>query len=354
MATQSKFLQDCIAVASGSHHSLALKRDGTVWAWGENHYGQLGNSPVPFHKFPIQVPITDVIDIAAGYLHSLAIRKDGTVWAWGLNIRGQLGNKEANAKFSHIPVQVMMSDGCPLTNVKAIAGGGLHSMALKNDGTVCTWGMDISSKNNTEDYKLVPFPDGTVIVNIATGAVHSLAVDSNGIVWGWGGHEHGQLGIGADLCEKYPALQIGFTDAIAVAVGTVHSLILKRDGTVWTCGTNYSGLGNGVNVESNIPVQVSLPKGIIITAIAGGADYSIALDSNGGVWTWGLNKYGQLGNSANVNSNVPVQVSFADKAVITNISAGSYHSLALRDDGTVLAWGGNYGNTPIQVVCSET
>jgi hypothetical protein len=233
-----------------------LKNDGTVWAWGYNNYGQLGNGTYSNSNVPVQVSgLTGVTAIAWGWWHSLALKNDGTVWAWGYNKQGQLG--DGTKTDSNVPVQVS-----GLTGVTAIAGSWKHSLALKNDGTV----------------------------------------------WAWGYNGDGQLGNGTNTNSNVPVQVSGLAGITAIAGGYQHSLALKNDGTVWAWGYNGDGqLGNGTNTNSNVPVPVSGLTGI--TAIAGGGYHSLALKSDGAVWAWGENYSGQLGNGAwGDNSNFPVQV----------------------------------------------
>jgi hypothetical protein len=169
--------------------------------------------------------------------------------------------------------------------------------------------------------------------------VHSLALKDDGTVWAWGYNGYGQLGNGTNTDSNVPVQVSGLTGITAIAWGGSHSLALKNDGTVWAWGYNgYGQLGNGTNTDSNLPVQVSSLTGI--TVIAGGSRHSLALKNDGTVWAWGYNGYGQLGNGTNTDSNVPVQVS--GLTGITAIAGGGYHSLAI------------YPNAPNEVAPGST
>ena len=173
-------LTGAVAVSAGENHSLAVKSDGTVWAWGYNNYGQLGNGyPSSSSNIPLRVSeLTGAVAISAGYAHSLALKSDGTVWAWGFNGVGELGNGTTNTS-SNVPVQVSQVSG--LTGVVAIGAGSDHNLAVKSDGTVWAWGFNDSGQlgNGTISSRGTPVPvqvsglTGAVV--IAAGSAHSLA-----------------------------------------------------------------------------------------------------------------------------------------------------------------------------------
>lgn len=334
-ASATGMLTGVSRIAGGGFHSLALKRDGTVWAWGYGANGQLGNNSSANFPFPVQVVgaggsgvLTGVTAIAGGDLHSLALKADGTVWAWGSGVNGQLGNN--SSVNSSVPVQVKGAGGIGvLTGVVAIAGGGFHSLALKSDGTVWAWGYDEDGElgnNSIASSSSVPVQvvrsDGTGmltgVVAIAGGGYHSLALRSRTVLaWGWG--FFGQLGNNGTAAVSAPVQVVGaggtgrLTSVAAIAGGTYHSLALKGDGTVWAWGRNFSGqLGNNDNIGASVPVQVVGAGGTgsltDVAAIAGGSDHSLALKDDGTVWAWGGNLNGQLGNNSTADSSVPVQV----------------------------------------------
>jgi alpha-tubulin suppressor-like RCC1 family protein/C1A family cysteine protease len=323
---------DLLALTAGDNFTLALKGDGTVFAWGGNAHGQLGTGNNTETHTPVQVAnLTNITALAAGALHALVVKDNGTVWTWGYNYGGQLGN--GNNMDSNLPAQVS-----GLTGVKAATAGYYHSAALKKDGTVWTWGHNYYGQLGNNDNVGSRIPVQVKFLSdvnaMASGPYHNLAVKSDGTVVAWGCNDHGQLGDTSTENRKVP-IQV-FVNAQAVAAGASHSLILKNDGTVWACGSNDHGqLGNGTNFDNPAPVQV--PNLTDVVAIAAGADHNLVLKTDGTVWAWGYNYYGQLGDGSNIDRPEPVQVQNLQN--IKSIIAGKFYSLAL--DGSVWAWGNN-------------
>jgi alpha-tubulin suppressor-like RCC1 family protein len=313
---QGSGLSGITAVASGVYSSLALRSDGSMWAWGLNEYGELGNGTYNnTNDNPAQVlGLSDVIAIAGGAYHYLAVRSDGSAWAWGENTFGGLGIGTTQDYVNNVPAQVL-----GLSGVTAVAGGGHHSLALKSDGSVWAWGWNVRGQlgNGTGNDSDVPVqvPGLSGVTAIAAGSEHSLAVRSDGSVWAWGLNEDGQLGNGTTIDSSIPVQVSGLSGVTAIAAGWEDSLAVRSDGTAWAWGDNtYGELGNGTSINSSIPVRVSGLSGVTavasncvsLTATAGGAAHSLAVTSDGSVWGWGYNGYGELGDGTNTTSNVPV------------------------------------------------
>ncbi|EPR11514.1 S8 family serine peptidase [Ruminiclostridium papyrosolvens] len=335
-------LSGITAIAAGNSHSLALKNDGTVWAWGENYKGQLGDGrgrDFPQSLTVVQVAgLRGITAIAAGGTHSLALKNDGTVWAWGDNYYGQLGI--GTTETSYGPMQVSS-----LSGVSSIAAGGSHSIALKNDGTVWTWGLNKDFQigdGSYESYRVTAVRVSGLngIIAISGSAFNSSALKNDGTLWMWGNNSYGQLGNGT-IHQTLTALQVrGLNGITAFSLGNYHSLALKNDGTVYAWGSNSCGqLGDGTTTftETMVIQEVNELNGI--TALSGGNRHSLALKSDGTVWSWGYNGCGQLGDGTNDTKTTAVQVN--GLSGITAISAGESNSLALKNDGTVWAWGDN-------------
>ncbi len=329
-------LSNVTAIAGAEYHTVALKEDGTVWAWGCNHYGQLGDGTSTNRPNPVQVSgLSNVTAIAGGSNHTIALKEDGTVWAWGYNACGQLGDGTTTNRTT--PMQVS-----GLSNVTAIAGAEYHTVALKEDGTVWTWGCNHYGKlgDGTSTNRPTPVQVSGLsnVTAIAGGSNHTIALKEDGTVWAWGYNACGQLGDGTTTNRTTPMQVSGLTNITHIASGKNHTIALKNDGAVWIWGDNVNGqLGEGTTTNRTTPVQV---LGLTnITDISGGTYHTIALKENGTVWVWGANYYGQLGDGTTSNQTNPIQASGLTN--ITNISGGTYHTIALKDDGTVWTWGHN-------------
>ena len=330
-----------IAVATGSN-SLALKSDGSVWAWGRGDKGQLGNGSFADSNVPVRVAdLNCVTAIAVGGNQDLALRADGSVWAWGGNSRGQLG--DGTGANSDTPVAVAgLSAG-----VVAIAAGDQNSLALKSDGSVWAWGRNDRGQlgDGTANDSEVPVPVSGMtsgVKGIADGADFSLAMKNDGSVWGWGNNFSGQLGNAISETFNTPTLVKGLrTDVKAIAAGEGHSLALLTNGSVLAWGKNTSGeLGNGTTQDTPVPTSVNGLDSAVVAVAVGRDDFSLALKSDGSVWAWGWGAAGQLGDGSANDRHVPTPVTGLGSGVIA-IAGGGGGGLALTSDGSVWAWGTN-------------
>lgn len=324
-------------VAAGELHSLAIKPDGGLWAWGANGSGQLGTGSTQYSALPVTVDGLPVVKSAAGgSAHSLAVSGDGRVFAWGSNWTGQLG--DGTTTDSLVPIEVP-----GLTGITAVAAGAQHSLALRQDGHVLAWGSNDSGQlgNGTVDPASTPVEISGLadVIAIAAGGQHSLALKQDGTIVAWGGNGNGQLG-NDTFDPAYTPVSIGGLPPIAaIAAGQSHSLAVGTDGTSWAWGANGSSqLGIGYSGDSPVPMQVleavwcgsegceTAPlEGA--SSVAGGRDRSLALKTDGSLWAWGNDQ----AFAGAVEGPPPVR----------QIAAGGDHSLALAQDGSIWGWGEN-------------
>jgi alpha-tubulin suppressor-like RCC1 family protein len=329
-------------IAAGSSHNLALMADGTLQAWGANFNGRIGDGTTTWRARPVAVPgLTTIVAVAASQ-HSLALKADGTLAAWGYNSNGQLGDNSTVDEVSPVAVS-------GLSSVRAIAAGATHSLAVKTDGTVWAWGANGSGQlgtGTTNASTLLPTAVSSLsdVIAVSAGSTSSAALTSGGQVWTWGGGSQGQNCDGATSSRLSPVLATGLSNVIRIAKGADHLLALKSDGTVWACGVNLNGqLGDGTNAGHSTPAQVPGLSGIV--AIAAGDFHSLALASDGSVWAWGRNYNGTLGDGTTLDRWSPVRVveaNFAWKVAtpVFSLGTGTYQGIQ-----NITVWNATIGAT---------
>jgi alpha-tubulin suppressor-like RCC1 family protein len=308
-------------------HSLALRRDGTVWAWGNNDHGQLGITPNPLVPYPVR-GLTDVVAIRAGRDNSYALRRDGTLWAWGSGRWGMLGVSD----FADRPLPTQVQG---LSGIKALPQGIFGddvAAVLKEDGTVWVWGNNTHGLLGTGQgcFRFdrgwdwgqgQPTPvrvEGLKgVAQLAVGGAHFVALLKTGEVVAWGLSHRGQAGVFNEYCApitKVPDLR----DVVRIQAGGITGSALTRDGTLWTWGahTSWDGrvflglLGIGpVRRDWERPVSPIGMDGVIFWK---GWDTTFAVKGDGTVWVWGRNEYGQIGNGSRENQHTPIQIKLPD------------------------------------------
>jgi alpha-tubulin suppressor-like RCC1 family protein len=327
-----------VPIAAGESHTVALKPSGTVGDWGDNEYGQLGDGTTNNNSRPVAVSgLTRFIAVSAGSRHTAALKSDGTVWTWGSNQFGPLGDGTTTDGPTPVAASGVGLDGAAV----AVACGPYHNLALATNGWIWAWGFNFDGELGLGPATYIKYPDPVAAedgawVGIAAGGYHSLALRANGTVWATGGNDSGQLGNGTTTGHVgfYSVSVSGLSGVMAIAAGSDHSVALKSNGTVWTWGANYAGqLGDGTTTNHYTPIQVGGLSGM--TAIAAGGEHTVALKSDGTVWSWGAT----IGDGTTTNHLTPAQASGLSGVVA--IAAGYSHTVALKSDGTIWAWGGN-------------
>lgn len=339
-------------LAGGGGFSLALLPNGSVQAWGGNGSGQLGTGTFPYpSSTPLQIPssnLNGVVAIAAGGFHALALLANGTVKAWGDHSYGQLGL--GNASNASTPQQIPSTS---LSNVAAIAVGGAHNLALLSNGTVMAWGdnsvgqLGLGNASNQSTPQQVPASSLSSVVSVAAGFGHSLALLSNGTVKSWGVNQHGELGLGTTTNHSTPQ-QIpapSLSSVVAIAAGGAHCFALHANGRVTAWGMNSFGqLGLGNTIDQLYPQGVSGASLSNVMAVKAASFHSVAVLSDGTVKTWGDNYYGQLGIGFTPYPSfhsTPQQVPGLSLSNVNALAVGGNHSFALLSSGAVKGWGWN-------------
>ncbi len=324
-----------VTVAAGTSHTLALTDQGEVFAWGSNTSGQLGNGTTTDSALPVAVTgLTGVTMIAAGSAQSFAYRaSDGALWGWGDNSQGELAQPDT-LTISTVPAPIS-----GVGAITALTAGGAHTLALGADGTVYAWGSNLRGQLGQGDTSLrrspTAVPLGARAIAIAAGGAHSIAVtEGDGQAWTWGWNVFGQLGDGTQgqpmQANPTPRKALGVVGVDQVSAGDLHSLARTPDGHVWAWGYNTEGqVGDGATTPANTGVLTPVLLSTIdsVAALDAGGIHSIALRSNGEVWTWGNNQFGACGTNGRGQHLNPEPV-FAGLNG-TAVAAGGYHSVVL-------------------------
>lgn len=368
-------------VSAGIRFSLALGSDGNVYAWGFNRAGQLGDGTIVNRSTPVRVSKPEearndkdfrFVSVNAGQFFSMALDNHGTLWSWGYNYLKTLGNPNVPDSgmhnYSEYPVRVMPPEGAPTGfTYKAVNGSYTHTLAIGSDGNVYGWGTCSEGETGRDncdgicDYKpnlIQGFDKNHKIIAVQTGLNYSTALDDTGTVWSWGSNLYHQLDPSAGAAVgNYKPIKIHGLDnvhVVAIADSFENTLALDDQGRVWTWGMNETGqIGNGSSASKTEvfkdPVQVSFPQETRITAITGGGHYhlshAMALDSNGSIWTWGDNSYGQMGDGRTPAADSPqLTPERLDDPKLAGrhwigIDAGEDYNLAICDDGQTYSWG---------------
>ena len=438
-------ISDIVAISANAAMHFALKRDGTVWGWGLNRNGVMGSGDftrVLFDAPSKVVGLANIIAIEAGDHSAYALAADGSVYAWGGNDVGQLGDNTItdraapvrmvgpggvgtlnflaaqaatnklpsarlalSAKAGAAPLTVTanasasndadgtitgyewyVSDGRTATGSSAqfafgqpgtyridllvrdnsgataqaldfvtvtsaagpvqakamVAGNWATFAALRSDGKAFSWGFSSTTGRQSSRWQeAIPGAIENIagVTSIAMGGSLGLAVLSDGSVAGWGRNASGEVGDGTTVPRQSPVTVQGITNVVAVAAGDSHALALKADGTVWSWGTNRHGeLGNGTLSDRKVPGQVIGLSGI--KAIAAGAFFSVALKSDDTVWAWGSNEFSQLGDATKLDRLIAAPI--ARLSGIKRIWCGQSRCFAADAGGDVWAWGANF------------
>jgi alpha-tubulin suppressor-like RCC1 family protein len=318
-----------------------------LWVWGDNHYGHLGINDTNRRCTPVTTSAggANWKQVSSGGTYTAAIKTDGTLWTWGRNNTGQLGVNDTNNRTT--PVTTFAGG----TNWKQVSGGYDHAAAIKTDGTLWTWGSNSVGNlgDNTTINRSTPvttFAGGTNWKQVSCGQ-HTAAIKTDGTLWVWGANALGTLGVNNTTTRCTPVTTFaGGTNWKQVScIESSHTAAIKTDGTLWTWGYNAYGQ-LGINVAGTTNGRTTP-----VTTFAGGTNWKqvsclgrhiAAIKTDGTLWTWGNCDYGQLGTGDTTTRCTPV-TTFAGGTNWKQVVGGSYTTVAIKTDGTLWGWGYNYG-----------
>ena len=331
-----------IILSAGGSFCYAVDADGTIWGWGDNTKGQLGNGTKKRAFYPQQAAVTlngnDVLAIDCGNENALFLLSDGTVWTCGPNNYGQQGSSEAPA-YAYEPIRIP-----GLENIVQISSGWGHCMARTADGKLYGWGRNTGGQVGNGTTKNVKEPvllSLTDIVDVECGGKYTLALDAHGQLWGWGENDQGQL---MDTGKKKKVtepvrLETGFS-VREIACGGSTAYALSEDGKVYAWGRNdFWQLGIKDGKSSKVPVEAQLAEGLKIRDIYAYNTHAALVTEEGSYWTWGMMRCGQLGNGKHPSKSLPVECEIGVQ--VLEASMGSSGSYIVKEDGTV--WANGYG-----------
>ncbi len=323
-------------ISVGNYNMVTIKSDGTLWTWGDNTYGQLGNGSVVDEHSPIQMGSDyDWVFSNTGTTTTHAIKADGTLWGCGLNSFGQLGDGTTIDKSTLVQI------GTDADWVK-VSTGTNSTVALKADGTIWAWGNNDYGQlgNGTLVGELSPIQIGTESnwSSITEGNYSTVALKADGTIWACGWNNNGQLGDGT-LIDKSTLIQIGIgTNWIFITEGNASTMTIKADGTLWACGWNNNGqLGDGTLIDKSTLIQIGI--GTNWDTVNTMSASSLGVKTDGTLWAWGDNYYGQLGDGTTVDKHSPIQIGTG--ADFTSISIRGASTAIIKLDGTLWTCGLN-------------
>ena len=360
------------ALSVGAEHSLALRSDGTVFAWGSDRDGQLGQGRQTFESRPgLVARLSGVKAIGIGPNHSLAVGSDGKLWTWGSNASGELGDD--STAYRSEPIQAR-----GISRVRTACGGDGFSAALDQDGAVWTWGFPVTLGTGLQEAKRVPamIPELSDIQALACGYSHVLALRQDGKVWAWGTNDEGQLGDASRTLRLTPVEVAGLSNVTAISAGNSYSVALKQDGTVWEWGV-MSPYDTPRGAARTVPAQAAGLSGVVAIDAGEGNFGLVALHADGQTWwrwvpgakpeqqppvgtlkrvsagygqtlllqgdakvlSYGFNGngFGNLGDGTTNYRDVPGPV--LDLENVIEVASGTWHALALDKTGRVWSWG---------------
>ncbi len=325
------------SLSAGQLHTVGIRNDGTLWAWGYNNFWQLGLGNNTSVNTPTQIGTDTTWHIvSSGRDYTMALKDDGTLWAWGANTSGKLGVGGTSVRTT--PTQVGTANNWE----KVVASEGEFTVAIKTDGTLWTWGANnfgqLGNGSTTNTSVLIPTQIGTDTnwKEIAAGLSHVAAIKDNGALWTWG--VGGVLGDTTTANRYAPMQASGSLIWSKITAGKRHTLAIATNGTLWTWGDNQFGqLGDGTTINKMIPTQIGTANNW--GSFSAWENSTVAIRTDGTLWTWGSNTFGQLGDGTTIGKTTPFQIGTANDW--TELSIGQSNTSAIKLSSFRWAWGNN-------------
>ncbi|KAA8531144.1 hypothetical protein F0562_005853 [Nyssa sinensis] len=336
-----------LLISAGATHSVALLSGNVVCSWGRGEDGQLGHGDAEDRFSPTQLSALDgheILSVTSGADHTIAYSESRMqAYSWGWGDFGRLGHGNSSDLFTPQPIRALHG-----LQIKQIACGDSHCLAVTITGEVQSWGRNQNGQlglGTTED-SLVPQQiaafQGVSVKMVAAGAEHTAAVTEDGELYGWGWGRYGNLGLG-DRNDRFVPQKVSNVDGekmVMVACGWRHTISVSSSGGLYTYGwSKYGQLGHGDFEDHLIPRKLEALRESFISQISGGWRHTMALTSDGKLFGWGWNKFGQVGVGDNVDHCSPVQVRFPHDQKVVQISCGWRHTLAVTERNNVFSWG---------------
>jgi len=344
------------SISAGNFHTVAIMNDGSLWAWGANNNGRLGDGTTLQRTSPVRIGTdNDWKQVAAGVAHTVAIKNNGTMWSWGLNDDGQLGDGTTLQRTS--PVRIGTA-----SNWSSVDASN-HNLAIRTDGSLWAWGLNTNGQlgNNATLSLTSPVRIGTDNnwKQVVAGSIHTLAIRVDNSLWAWGNNSYYQLGISSITGNRVTPTRVGTLNVWnQVSANNHHGVAIRNDGTLWAWGNNANGqVGNGTTTLQSVPVQIG--TAINWNQVATGGFHTIGSRTNGALWAWGYNFTGQLGDGTTTQRTAPVRSGTASDW--NYVAAGGSQTFAIRNNGSLWAWGRNANgqigdgtttsrDTPVQIM----
>ncbi|KAI3841916.1 hypothetical protein MKW92_030203 [Papaver armeniacum] len=312
-----------LLISAGASHSVALLSGNVVVSWGRGEDGQLGHGDAEDRPFPTQMSALDgheIISITCGADHAIAYSESlMQLYSWGWGDFGRLGHGNSSDLFTPQPIKALGG-----VRIKQIACGDSHCLAVTMHGEVQSWGRNQNGQlglGTTEDSL------GISVKMVAAGAEHTAAVTEDGELFGWGWGRYGNLGLGDrnDRLVPQKVSAVYGQKMVLVACGWRHTISVCASGSLYTYGwSKYGQLGHGDCEDQLIPHQLQALRNDVISQISGGWRHTMALTSDGKLYGWGWNKFGQVGVGDNVDHCVPVQVKFPIEQIVEALSTDGF------------------------------